>query len=472
MPAPVFADLTHRAGCLAQTEFIVMGNPPSWGNACRTRGSRFLALLLVSSCGGVAAPAVSTIDPAQLPPAATRPIDFARDIQPIFQTHCVSCHGVEKQRSGLRLDDMVAGLKGGENHAPDIRPGNSAESPLIHFVAGLVPDLRMPLKKDPLSREQIGLLRGWIDQGAKWPEGAAQEVHWSLKPVVKPASPVADWAGSTDLQPVDAFVAARLTQEKLAPSAPADPRTLIRRLYFDLIGLPPTPEEVRAFEQDQSPTPTTQLVERLLASPRYGERWARHWLDVVRFAETTASKSTRRGRTPGRIAITSFAPSTTTSPTTSSSWNNSPAMCWAQDAATGFLVAGPDDLVKSPDPVLTSNQRADELHDIVSTTSSAFLGSDRRLRPLSQSQVRSDPADGLLRDQGRLRRRAPWRAADEDGRCRSSARRNWPQRRQRLAEIDAQAGGLRTPGPHECQRHQRTARRRSIRAKTSNASRR
>jgi len=224
------------------------------------------------------------LDLSKLPPAATRAVNFVQDIQPILETQCVKCHGPEKQKGGWRADVKDVALTGGDDHAPNILPGKSADSPLIHFVAGLDPDMKMPAKGDPLSVEQVGLLRAWIDQGAKWPDSANTAKRnpldwWSLKPVVRPEVP-----GTGN--PIDAFVRAKLAEKHLTLSAPADARTLCRRLYFDLIGLPPTPEEIDAFAADTAPDAYEHLVDKLLASPRYGERWARHWLDVVHYGDT------------------------------------------------------------------------------------------------------------------------------------------------------------------------------------------
>ena len=236
------------------------------------------------------AAALGAPDLAALPPPAARTVDFAKDIQPIFEAKCAKCHGPEKQKGGYRLDDRQSALTGGDDHAPNIHPGKSAESPLIQFIAGLDPDMKMPAKGDPLSAEQIGLLRAWIDQGAMWPDAANIAKcdpldWWSLKPLVRPSVPEA--AGVSN--PIDAFVRARLGEKQLVPSPEADPRTLIRRMTYDLIGLPPTPEEADAFVVEAAgnlPAAIEHLADRLLASPRYGERWARHWLDVVHYGDT------------------------------------------------------------------------------------------------------------------------------------------------------------------------------------------
>lgn len=231
---------------------------------------------------------------ADLPPPAGRTVDFVKDIQPIFEAKCAKCHGAEKQKGGYRLDDRQTALHGGDEHAPNILPGKSADSPLVQFIAGLDPDLKMPSKGEPLTSDQVGLIRAWIDQGAVWPDSASAgrkdpKDWWSLKPIVKSPLPPAP----AELpNPIDAFIRAKLTGKGLSMSPEADPRTLVRRLYFDLLGLPPTPEEADTFvaAYNSLPTDHTSLiaatVDQLLASPRYGERWARHWLDVVHFGET------------------------------------------------------------------------------------------------------------------------------------------------------------------------------------------
>ncbi len=181
-------------------------------------------------------------------------------------------------------------LKGGEL-GPAIAPGKSAESLLVHLVAGLREDVgRMPKKGDPLSATQIGLLRAWIDQGAEWPDSVSANAsdprgHWSFRPPVRPPVPETrnkEWKRT----PIDNFILARLEKEGLEPGPEADKFTLLRRLHFDLIGLPPTIEETDAFLADHSPDAYEKLVERLLKSPHYGERWGRHWLDAARYADS------------------------------------------------------------------------------------------------------------------------------------------------------------------------------------------
>ena len=221
--------------------------------------------------------------------ARGQPVDFVREVQPIFEKNCVKCHGPEKQKSGYRLDVRVMALTGGDEHAPNIVPGKSAESPLIRFVAGLDADVKMPPKGDALTAEQVAVLRAWIDQGAVWPEGADAKVAgpldwWSLKPL--PPRAAIENQKSRIENSIDAFIGAKLAERGMKPSPEADRRTLLRRVTFDLTGLPPTPEEVDAFTADPDPRAYEKLVERLLASPRYGERWARHWLDVAHYGDT------------------------------------------------------------------------------------------------------------------------------------------------------------------------------------------
>ena len=221
--------------------------------------------------------------PAFLP--AARAVDFAREVQPLFEQHCLQCHGAEKQKSGYRLDVREIALTGGESHAPNIVPGQPEKSPLLRFVSGEDTEMRMPPKGALLNADERRVLEAWVADGAIWPESASVKVAaatdwWSLKPLLKPVPPA---AGSN---PVDAFVRARLAKEGWTPSPEASKETLLRRITFDLTGLPPTPEELDAFRADPAPDAYRRVVDRLLASPRYGERWARHWLDVVHYGDT------------------------------------------------------------------------------------------------------------------------------------------------------------------------------------------
>src|SRR5436190_2502628 len=195
-----------------------------------------LRIVLWTVAGMVSA----AIDPAKLPPAATKRVEFGQDIQPIFAKHCYSCHGPDKQKNDFRLDVKAKALAGGESGAAII-PRKSAESPLIHFVAGLVEDKVMPQKGERLTAEQIGILRAWIDHGADWPEqfSARTDVkdYWAFKPLAK---------GRNEPY-IDYFVLAKLKEKGLSLSKPADKAMLLRRATFDLLGLPPTPKELDDF---------------------------------------------------------------------------------------------------------------------------------------------------------------------------------------------------------------------------------
>ena len=343
------------------------------------RTSRFFAVQFLVVSLMVATTMAAAVDVSKLPPPATHVIDFKKDVQPLLESRCVTCHGAEKQKSSYRLDSKGAALKGGETHSPAIKPGDSAGSPLIHLVAGLMPDSKMPAKGDPLTPEQVGVLRAWIDQGAKWPEETRAEVdpiksHWAFQPVKRPSVPPLVNRKSQIANPVDAFIAAKLTESKLTPSREADRVTLIRRLYFVMLGLPPTPEEVAAFAADKKPQAFERLVDKVLDDPRYGERWGRHWLDVIRFAESNGFETNRERPNGWRFRDYVIAAFNDDKPYDQFIREQLAGDALGVDVATGFLVGGPVDIVGSPDIVLTSQQRADELDDMVGTTGTAFLG--------------------------------------------------------------------------------------------------
>jgi hypothetical protein len=215
-------------------------------------------------------------------------VDFTRDIQPVLQASCYRCHSAQMQMGALRLDAKGAALAGGAS-GPAILPGRSADSGIVKRLTNPDPKQRMPFGAQPLPAAQIDLIRRWIDEGAGWPDapaagGSAAGKHWAyVKPARPPVPKVKDpaWAG-----PIDAFVRARLEKEGLAPAPEANRETLLRRLTLDLTGLPPTIEELDAFLSDKSPSAYEKVVDRLLASPRYGERWARPWLDLARYGDS------------------------------------------------------------------------------------------------------------------------------------------------------------------------------------------
>jgi mono/diheme cytochrome c family protein len=311
------------------------------------------------------------------------PVDFQREIQPVLSGHCLKCHGPEKQKNGLRLDRKTDALRGSDS-GPVILPGRAADSKLVRLVSGADPDKIMPQKGERLTAAQIDLLRRWIDQGAVWPDSPAAANAapglWSLRPVrklVPPAVKDKNWARN----PVDAFILERLEKSGLKPAPEASRDTLVRRLSFDLLGLPPSPEEIVQFRADKSPRAYENLVERMLASPHYGERWGRHWLDVARYTESQGFEydhlrenawhyrdyviaSFNQDKPYNRfvreqIAGDSLAPRTS-----------------AGIVATSLLVCGPWDQAGNGQANATQRAvtREEELEDVVSVVGQTFLG--------------------------------------------------------------------------------------------------
>ncbi|HUG68437.1 MAG TPA: DUF1553 domain-containing protein, partial [Pirellulaceae bacterium] len=305
----------------------------------------------------------------------TQEVDFTRDIQPILQEHCLECHGPTKQESDFRVDVRGKLLQGGDFGEPAIVPGKSGDSPLVKMVRGDDPDLIMPPEGDRLSKDKIELLQAWIDQGAKMPEVADARLttdHWSFQPIERPEVPRID--GQVIANPIDAFVRDKLLAAGLPSSDVADHRTLIRRLYLIMHGLPPTPAQIKQFVTDHSENAYENLVQRVLDSPRYGERWAQHWLDLVRFGETHGFETNRERPNAWHYRDYVIQALNEDKPYDLFIKEQIAGDALGADAATGFLVAGPYDLVKGQDPMLALMQRQDELADIINTTGTAFLG--------------------------------------------------------------------------------------------------
>ncbi len=217
---------------------------------------------------------------------ANAAVDYERQIKPLLAKHCYRCHGPLKQESGLRVDTAAALAKGGDRGA-GFSPGKATESTLLAALLDSDDVERMPLEGKPLSADEIALFKAWIDEGAIAPadERPADPLdHWSFKPVKRPTLPSTSrdsWSRSA----IDRYIAAEFDRQKLAPQREADRATLLRRVYLDLIGLPPTADELGAFVADESPDAYERAVDRLLASPQHGERWARHWMDVWRYSD-------------------------------------------------------------------------------------------------------------------------------------------------------------------------------------------
>ncbi|MCC2669438.1 MAG: Planctomycete cytochrome [Armatimonadetes bacterium] len=352
------------------------------------RTFRIPSLLVLTVAGVPAAALAAALAPA--PAVADRELPAAA--AELLGRRCLQCHGAQKL-SGLDLRTREAALHGGGRGTPLIA-GKPEESLLYRVISGQA-EPKMPPGK-PLPPAEQALLRRWIASGAAWPaKTGPEEVHWSYRPIQRPALPQVknrDWPRN----PIDAFVLAKLEVKGLSPAPPADPRTLIRRVYFDLTGLPPTPDEVEAFvrecerEAAAPPTPKAQhptlgayerLVDRLLASPRYGERWARHWLDVARFAESQGFERDKVRENAWRYrdwvirALNQDLPYNRFM-----QWQVAgdvlPDATRESVTATGFLVAGPWDEVGNlqVSELMKARVREDELEDIVSAVGQTFLG--------------------------------------------------------------------------------------------------
>ncbi len=308
-------------------------------------------------------------------------IRFVEDVRPILKKHCYTCHGPNKQKSSLRLDIKSEAFKGGESYGPSIVPGKAEESPLIEFVSDPDADLPMPPDGDRLSPQEIATLTRWVESGAVWPDGVDtaklvdKRDHWSFKPIRRPKVPTVP-PGIHSRNAIDAFVFHRLRQAGLAPSPEADRLVWLRRVYFDLIGLPPTPKQIDTFINDRRDGAHDRVVNQLLASPRYGERWAQHWLDVVRYADTHGFEvnTPRKNAWPYRdYVIAAFNQDT---PYDQFVRQQLAGEAMGEPAATGFLVTAavllPGQIGK--DQASMRLARQDELGEIVINTGGTFLG--------------------------------------------------------------------------------------------------
>lgn len=318
-------------------------------------------------------------------------VDFVRDIQPILRDNCYECHAGTTEEGGLNLGIKAKTLEGGDSGSA-IVAGKSKQSLLFQLVSGDDDNRLMPPEGNkPLSENQISLLKAWIDQGAQWPNAAdvmdpkldRARTHWSFQRLKQTNAPPQHSDDNWSNGPIDRYVHQRLKKAGLRPSNPAGARTLVRRLYFDLIGLPPTLNQINQFVSEHSKDPDSaveELVNELLASPRYGERWGRHWLDVARYADSDGQEADQdrpHAYTYRDFVIAAFN-------------DNMPYdqfVRWqiagdefepgndAAVSATGFLTSGT--AFKLPDSFLESERlanRYNELDDVISTLGSGFLG--------------------------------------------------------------------------------------------------
>jgi cytochrome c553 len=320
--------------------------------------------------------------------ATAETVDFSRDVQPLFARRCVACHGPETREAGLRLDDRAAATRELASGGRAIAPGNPGESGILARVTSTDPDVRMPPDGPRLSAAQVESLRSWIAAGADWP------AHWAFRPVEWPAVPPSDTeARAREGNPIDAFIAQGLTRRDLPRPPPAARAVLLRRATYSVTGLPPTEADMRDFLADESPGAWERVVDRLLASPHYGEHWARHWLDLVRYADTNSFE--RDGAKPHAwryrdYVIRSFN-------------DDKPYDRFLVEQVAGDELPNPsaDALVATgwyrlgiwdDEPADPLQSRYDWLDDLVSTTGQAFLGltincarcHDHKIDPLPQ----------------------------------------------------------------------------------------
>ena len=323
---------------------------------------------------------------------ADEPGDYAKVVKPILARHCVSCHGPERPKAGLRLDTAEAAIRGGRG-GPSVVPGKFDESPLYLAVIGESGGERMPLKRPPLPADQVAAIRVWIDAGAKFPADeipSLAPIHWAFTPPKRAELP--EVRNTSNIRnPIDRFILAPLEKDAIAPSPEADRVTLIRRVSLDLIGLPPSPSEVDAFLADHSPGAYEGVVDRLLASPHFGECWARPWLDMARYADSNgysidAPRSIWKYRDWVIDALNRDMPFDAFV-VEQLAGDLLPGATLDQKVATGFHRNTPINQEGGIDP---EQFRVESIIDPREHHGDGVPGPDRRLLPVPRSQVRPD----------------------------------------------------------------------------------
>jgi hypothetical protein len=381
--------------------------------------------------------------------------DFSRDVQPLLAKRCIACHGPDTQEAGLRLDDRSGATKELDSGSRAIVPGQSAASEILARITSTDPDTQMPPEGPRLTPAEIAAIAAWINDGAEW------KGHWAFQPLSLPPLPAVEGSG----HPIDAFIRAGLARRGLPAPLPADRATLLRRATYDVTGLPPSEQEMQEFLADESPTAWERVVDRLLASPHYGEKWARHWLDLVRYADTNSFE--RDGDKPhawryrdyviqsfnddkpyDQFVIEQLAGDELPAPTADSL------------IATGYYRLG----LWDDEPADRLQAKYDSFDDIVATTAQTFLGltlncarcHDHKIDPLPQRDYyallaffhnitpmgerqmnpkfieRAIPLDGESADEARHR-------GEELTRRRNEARQNVEEIEKRIKEHGEQA---------------------------------
>ena len=303
---------------------------------------------------------------------APAPVDFVREVRPLLVKRCLACHDAEHSKGGLRLDSRQAALKGGKSKQPGITPGTPARSELLKRVLTHAPDEVMPPKGGALTSAQTELLTRWIAEGASWPADAAK--HWAFVPPVRPALPAVK-NNAWPRNPIDQFILAKLEERGWQPTPAAEKRVLLRRVFLDLTGLPPTLAEQDKFLADNSPNAFTKLVDDLLSRTSYGERWGRHWLDLARYAESNGYERDAAKPSVWRYRDYVIAAFNSDKPydrfiREQIAGDELPDANAETLIATGFHRLGPWD----DEPADHLQDRADQVDDMIRTTSQAFLG--------------------------------------------------------------------------------------------------
>lgn len=328
-------------------------------------------------------------------------LDFDTEIRTLFAKRCVECHGPKKQKGELRLDSKSFALKGGLN-GQVLQPGKADESAIYLRLISQDEKERMPAQGNPLTRDEISKIKQWIDTGAQWPESAADLAeeeedkrmqHWSVQSLKSNFPPTAS---------IDSLVRESLAKHSLAPSREADRKTLIRRLSFDLLGLPPSPEQVASFVTDPDPEAYEKLVDTFLASPHYGERWARHWLDIAHYADTHGFERDKLRPNAWRYRDYVISALNSDKPYDQFLREQIAGDVLLPDdksalIATGFLAAGPWDFVghvETTSAALKRSARAGDLDDMLTQVVTATMGitincarcHDHKLDPITQRE--------------------------------------------------------------------------------------
>ncbi len=348
---------------------------------------------------------------------------YERSVEPILRRRCLGCHGPEKQKGGLRVDRRASLLEGGASGDPAVIPGDGAVSPLIERVSATDRSIVMPPEGEPLSVAEVRALRDWIDAGLQMPEEDPEverrrqlaAEHWAFRPLGGREVPPSH--GSWATNEIDRFVISTLTRAGLKPSPPTNPHALARRLFLVMLGVPPTPEELGEFLDDRDPRAYERLVDRVLADPRYGETWAQHWLDVIRFAETWGYETNSFRPQAYHFRDWVIAALNDDMPYDRFIFEQLAGDTVGADAATGFLVAGPANLPGQIGRNIEAQREArqDALDEVIKTAGASILGltvgcarcHDHKFDPIAQTDYYALQAVFAGLDYGHRRLRGP-----------------------------------------------------------------